>query len=512
MEPIRHCSVAAWQGGQSMSHRPAARGIRLREVLPDARLIGANDISVTSCTADWRTCRPGDVFVLLPEAKPESGYHLEKALSRGAAAIVAEPGIGKQPAPACIVADSRAALGQICQALAGHPSQSLNVVGIAGSRGKTITSHLIAGVLSAGDYTAAVLGSLCSCDGMDTSPPPGSITAPMLATWLGRSVSHGCTHAVMEISRQSLDQSRIAGVTLDMACVTNALVEDAEKLGAPHAALIKIFEHLSPEGVAIVNADDPSARNLLAAIDTPALSIGIDRAAEISATPVEQTLSDQTFLLSAGSDTIPVRTTLLGQHNIYNCLFAAAVGFGYGMDLSTIARGLESIECVPCRLERIECGQPFGVFVDHASEPGSLGHALQTLRAVTPGRVLCVVPASAELDRFERIRLGRVAGQLADQAIVTHAPGANAINPQPAILQDVVLGARNKASVLTIADRSEAIRWLMGAAEEGDCVLVAGVSPSPVANSDDDEQHDDRSLIRRLLRDATPVEARRAVA
>src|SRR5262249_19043573 len=150
------------------------------------------------------------------------------------------------------------------------------------------------------------------------------------------------------------------------------------------------------------------------------LSIGIDRAAEISATPVEQTLSDQTFLLSAGSETIPVRTTLLGRHNIYNCLIAAAVGFGYGMELTAIARGLESIECVPARLERSECGQRLGVFVDHAGGPDSLGQALHTLRTATPGRLLCLVPAAASLDRFERIRLGRVAIQLADQVIATH--------------------------------------------------------------------------------------------
>ncbi len=494
-----------------MSQRPSGRGIRLREVLPDARLIGAPDIHVASCTADWRTCRPGDVFVLLPEAGPESDFHLEQALSRGAAAVVAEWGIDTCAVPTCavptcLVADSRAALGQICQALAGRPSQSLNVVGITGSRGKTITSHLISGVLSAGDYTPALLGSLCSCDGMNTSPPPRSITAPMLATWLGRSAAHGCTHAVMEISRQSLEQSRVAGVSLDMACVTNALAEEAAGRGSPHATLAKIFEHLSPEGVAIINADDACARELLAAVETPALSIGIDRAAEISATPVEQTLSDQTFLLSAGSETTPVRTTLLGRHNIYNCLFAAAVGFGYGMDLTAIARGLESIECVPSRLERIECGQPFGVFVDHALGPDALGQALATLRPVTPGRVLCVLPAAAELDRFERIRLGKVVAQLADQAVVTHDPRTSAASHQPSLLHDVVLGARNKSMLLTIADRMEAIRWLLGSAEEGDCVLIAGGAP-PLPGNEERSGPDDRAIVRRFLQDGTLVGA-----
>jgi UDP-N-acetylmuramoyl-L-alanyl-D-glutamate--2,6-diaminopimelate ligase len=256
--------------------------------------------------------------------------------------------------------------------------------------------------------------------------------------------------------------------------------------------------------VAIINADDGYARELLAAVDTPALTIGIDQAAEISATPVEQTLSDQTFLLSAGSETIPVRTTLLGRHNVYNCLFAAAVGFGYGMNLTSIARGLESIECVPSRLERIECGQPFGVFVDHAREPDALEQALQTLRSVTPRRLLCVLPAPAGMDRFERIRLGRVVEQLADQAIVTHDSQTEPAGRQPSLLNDVALGARNKAMLLTIADRKDAIRWLLGSAEDGDCVLVAGSAPSIEADDADcsranDRAADDRVIVRRFL-------------
>src|SRR5262245_28450736 len=151
----RSAAGARWQGGPLMSDQPSARGIRLRDVLPEARLHGATDVCVTSCTADWRTCRPGDVFVLLDEEGPngksnagENRQRLEMALARGAAAVVAEPGIDELNVPTCLVADSRIALGEICQALAAYPSQSLNVVGITGARGKTITSHLISGVLS----------------------------------------------------------------------------------------------------------------------------------------------------------------------------------------------------------------------------------------------------------------------------------------------------------------------------------------------------------------------------
>ena len=141
------------------------------------------------------------------------------------------------------------------------------------------------------------------------------------------------------------------------------------------------------------------------------LTVGIRTAAEITATPIEEFLSEQTFLLTAGSETIPVRTRMIGRHHVYNCLTAAAVGLAYGIDLPTVVRGLEAVEYVPGRLERIECGQPFGVFVDFAHTPDALTGCLQTLRQVTAGRVICVFGAGGDRDRQKRPLMGRAVEQ-----------------------------------------------------------------------------------------------------
>ena len=98
---------------------------------------------------------------------------------------------------------------------------------------------------------------------------------------------------------------------------------------------------------------------------------------------------------------------MIGRHHVYNCLTAAAVGLAYGIDLPTVVRGLEAVECVPGRLQRIECGQPFGVFVDFAHTPDALTGCLQTLRQVTAGRVICVFGAGGDRDRQKRPLMGR---------------------------------------------------------------------------------------------------------
>ena len=87
---------------------------------------------------------------------------------------------------------------------------------------------------------------------------------------------------------------------------------------------------------------------------------------------------------------------MIGDHHVANCLVAAAVGLIYGIDLADVARGLEQVEQVPGRMERLECGQPFGAFVDYAHTPDALEICLKTLREVTEGRLICVFGAGGD--------------------------------------------------------------------------------------------------------------------
>jgi UDP-N-acetylmuramoyl-L-alanyl-D-glutamate--2,6-diaminopimelate ligase len=237
-------------------------------------------------------------------------------------------------------------------------------------------------------------------------------------------------------------------------------------------AKARIFEHLLPEGFAVLNADDELCPDYLSRLDGPVLTVGIDAAAEITATPVEQYKSEQTFLLSIGNETAMVRTPLIGRHNIYNCLQATAVGFAYGIDLTTIVRGLETIDRIPGRLERIECGQTFGVFVDYAHTADALAGVLATLRDVTSGRVICVFGAGGDRDRWKRPKMGRAVEETADLAIIT---SDNPRSEHPGqIAHDVLQGFARPASVELVLDRRAAIHRALALAQRGDSILIAG--------------------------------------
>jgi UDP-N-acetylmuramoyl-L-alanyl-D-glutamate--2,6-diaminopimelate ligase len=151
---------------------------------------------------------------------------------------------------------------------------------------------------------------------------------------------------------------------------------------------------------------------------------------------------------------------------------AAAVGTIYDIEPTTIVRGLEAVERVPGRMERLECGQPFGVVVDAARTPAALARRLQTLRGLTRGRLLCVFGSRGHENRLARAALGKAVESRADLAVVTSTDPRD--EDPSEIAADVLRGVRRRGKFVELDDRSEAIAWMLSKALPGDCVLIAG--------------------------------------
>src|SRR5205814_9360033 len=121
----------------------------------------------------------------------------------------------------------------------------------------------------------------------------------------------------------------------------------------------------------------------------PVLTFGMQKTSEISAQIVEQQINEQTFVLSAADDSVGVRTEIVGDHHVYNCLAATTTALAYGVELTTIARGLEAVDRLPGRMERVMGGQNFAVLVDAADSPEALRNCLRAARTRTAGRLIC---------------------------------------------------------------------------------------------------------------------------
>ena len=472
-----------------------ADAVRLAALFPSATRTGAGEVVVTSCTTDWREVEPGDVFVALPdclgpdggrEGSGEDGHiHAQRAVSHGAIAVVCEQPVPVFDVPTYLVPDSRIALGEICQALVGHPTQSLGVIGVTGTHGKSTTIALLESIFSVAGKHCGKLSSLGCYDGMTHSAGVSDVpSAPALASRLARMAAAGCSHALVEVSSQALSQYRFAGMEFDAVCVTNvtdAHLDQHNTVQSYRETKRRILDYVSVTGVTVLNADDPVSLKWLDRVTGPVLTFGLSRpsgntAAEITATVIDCLANEQTFVLTAGSDSVAVRTTIIGEQHVANCLAAATLSLSYGIELQTIAAGLEAVTKIPARMEPVDCGQGFPVFIDAAASPESLRVSLRTARQLANRRVICVWGESAGGTGSEHLAISQVLKSMADLAIVTQPLPTQAIG-SPAT--DGGPWPSHRMNVEVVADRNEAIACAVAIAEPGDVVVIAGSRVAP---------------------------------
>ncbi len=472
---------------------PRPQGVSLAEILPKSHFFGGSSIHVSACCDTARLCRPGDLFVAI--ATPELDGHddVEEAVRRGAAAILAERPL-PVAVPTCVVRDSRAAFGNVCHALAGDPSQQLRSVGISGSHGKTVTSILVTSILEAAGDPVAVWNSLGSCDGFQVQARSNRVVSPPdLARWLATSRDHGCTHAVLEASSVNLASRRWDGVQLDAAILTNVRRSNLDFHGSVwnyRRAEKRLLDHLKPEGFAVINADDPGCIAMASQTHRPLITFGCDKPAEVTARRLEQHHGRQSFLLSAGRESILVRSAMVGEAHLSNCLAAAAVATVLGIDLPTIARGLEAVRCVPGRMESVCQGQDFPVYLDTLTTPDAVAMMLQSLRSVTRKRLICVLGVPTDRDVSDLPRFGRILERMADTCILTAADRRGKLPLEAA--HGVLDGFDRAAVAQLIPDRDRAIAWALQKARSQDTVYILGrnheqtIDPRACAVAEDD--------------------------
>lgn len=485
---------------QSISQMPVA--VNLRRLFPAASFVGCADIRTLFATDRSFECRPRAVFAVIRGSRADGHQFITDAISRGAAALLVDHPLANATVPQCVVPDVRRAYAELCMALMGHPSRRLALTGVTGTNGKTTISWLIRAILRAAGKQAGLLGTIEYHDGVTceksslTTPDPRS-----LAHWLNSMVSLGTTHAAMELSSHALDQRRAAGTLLDAAIVSNITQDHFdyhENFADYRASKLHIFDYLKPAGTAIVNLDDAGSRSCVEEAPKRCLTYSLEQPADFTATILEETLAGSRFMMMTERGSQMIRTHLIGRHNVANCLAAAAAATHVGISHAHIAAGIESLASVPGRMENIDCGQPFHVFVDFAHTEDALRRCVRFLRKLTPGRVLCMFGAGGDRDRAKRPRMAQAAAE-ADLAVVT-SDNPRTEDPQR-IIDDILpgfIGTDREPHVE--ADREEAIAWTLRQAQPGDAVLIAGKGHETEQIIGTERHHfDDREIVREQL-------------
>lgn len=347
----------------------------------------------------------------------------------------------------------------------GWPSKKLKVIGVTGTDGKTTTSTLIYHILNSSGQKAALVttvGAKIFDKNIDTGLHTTTPDSGELQSLLRQAVDKNIEFLVLETTSHGLDQHRLFGIHFTIGVITNVTHEHFDYHGNYEnylKAKSRLFNNLK---YAVLNRDDPSFSTLY----------GVARRGR--AKIVTYGLGDNTDF---NPKKWPFKTKLLGKHNKYNCLAAIAVCFCLGVPEEKIRQAVEDFGGVEGRLEEINAGQNFKVYVDFAHTPNAIKCALEALREKKKGRLIVVFGSAGIRDKTKRPIMGKNASELADIVILTtdDPRTENALD----IIDQIAIGcaeagADEGVNLFRIPDRRRAIETAIKMAKPGDVVALCG--------------------------------------
>ena len=463
----------------------------------------AANCRVAGVAHDSRRVKPGWVFVAICGCRRNGASFAEDAVARGAVAVVAEERLQvSRPVLQFVVDDARRALAALANAFYGRPSRTLQVVGVTGTNGKTTTTHMYQAIVQAAGKGCGVLGTIAYDTGRRRLP--ASITTPEsvdVQCFLREMCSAGLEHAALEVSSHGLSMRRVDFVQFTAGVFTNLTEEHMDYHGtfaAYRRAKARLFRGLGPANWAILNADDPNSERMVKECCAKRMWYGLKRTAEVTARVESSSLDGLRIGLRTPAGATEMMVPLIGRHNVYNAMAAAAAALSQGFTLDDIRAGIEGMLPVPGRLEQVPCEKECRVLVDFAHTDHALTTVLDSLRKLCGKRILVVFGAGGDRDRTKRPRMGRAVEKGADLAWVT-SDNPRSEEPQK-IIDEILSGVHNRSRMQIQPDRRRAIEEAMAAAEAGDLVLIAGKGHERTQRFRDTViPFDDREAVRAAL-------------
>jgi len=463
---------------------------------------GDTAITITGLAKDSRMVQKGYAFF----ATGKGSLYVDNALERGAAVLITETRT-KTPFPCVVIVENVArALGRAASHFFGSPSKHMHVAGVTGTNGKTTTTYLIESMLDNAGKCAGVIGTISyRYNGKvlkAENTTPGAIEIHSLMKNMHASK---VKYVVMEVSSHALDQGRVEGVEFDVGIFTNLTHDhldyhgDFEHYKAAKKLLFEEYlrDSSKEKKYAILNIDDPTVREFVLEAPVETLSYSTKGYADAHLIRYSEDIEGLTLDVSLMGKKISLVSPLIGAFNASNILAAMLYGVAVNMSYEKIKEGIEKLEGVPGRLERVKNERNISIFIDYAHTPDALNNVLILLSRLKKGRLIVVFGCGGDRDTAKRPLMGSIATNHADLAIIT---SDNPRNENPlSIIEDIKKGI-NGRPYKVVENRKEAIFEAVKLTGENDILLVAGKGHEDYQIIGDKTYHfSDREVIEEAL-------------
>jgi UDP-N-acetylmuramyl-tripeptide synthetase len=473
---------------------------------------------------------PGGLFVAVKGLAADGHDFIDRALARGAKAIVTQKPVD---ADSIIieVENTRRALARISSEFYHNPSGKLVIIGVTGTNGKTTTAYLIESILLKAGIRAGVIGTInYRYAGKVFNNPMTTPESADLQKIFAEMLEHGITHIVMEVSSHAINFHRIDCCNFDLGVFTNLTQDHLDFHGDMDTYWLckKSFftEILNPGGgdtksSAVLNCDNKYGRELFEELPGNNISVGNSKNNMVYPEILKQDLTGMEGTFFSPEGNYNIKSSLAGQYNVENLLCAAGTGFALSIKEDIIASGLKEVNSVPGRIERIDNNLQRFVYVDYAHTPDALGNVLSTLKSLTQQRLICLFGCGGDRDKAKRPLMGEIAAEISDLLIIT---SDNPRTEDPVDIINQILAGIGKASsrrideselnqgcwrlpagikgYLVEPDREKAIFLSVKASLPGDTIIIAGKGHETYQIVGDKRlSFDDREVAKAVLKD-----------
>ncbi|MDF2685496.1 MAG: UDP-N-acetylmuramoyl-L-alanyl-D-glutamate--2,6-diaminopimelate ligase [Clostridia bacterium] len=436
-----------------------------------------DDIKIENICNSLNDVTKNSVFIAIKGLHFDGHSLIYKAIIKGASVIVTEYPIDEIKTVNVVVSDTRLAYAIICANYFDNPAKKLILTGVTGTNGKTTTVYMLEHILSEAGYKTGIIGTIETV--LDKKSEKSSYTTPeprLMHSLLSRMANVGCTHTVMEVSSHSLEQKRVYGLNFKLGIFTNLSIDHLDYHGTMENyknAKIKLFKQSE---ICLANMDSDFNEDF---INYPgAFTYSVLKEADFKAVDIIGIVGNTSEIQGVKYTCITkngkynITTQIPGMFSVYNSLAAFSAACLLGIDPNMAAISLSTFKGVKGRMEYIKTNKPFNVLIDFAHTPDGLSNLLQTIRPLTPGRIILVFGCGGDRDKSKRPIMGKIAELHSDFTVIT-SDNPRSENPSD-IINDIVKGLTKNENYITITDRTEAIKYALEIAKEGDTVVLAG--------------------------------------
>jgi len=434
-------------------------------------LSGDGSAIVADVTHDSREVGPGFLFAAIRGFSHDGHAFLAEAMSSGAVGVCVEDPANAEGYPVIVVDSVRDSLGRLAATVHGNPSESLRVVGVTGTNGKTTVTHMIEAIATASGIQQALIGTVgARINGIDFPVERTTPEATDFQRLLGRMAAVGVDIAAVEVSSHALTLGRVGATRFTVGAFTNLSQDHLDfhtDMEEYLAAKVKLFDQ---SDVAVVWTDDPAGARVADELTIPVVRVGIESAADVRGDAVALGLGGSLFDAVGPGGGARIHLGLPGRFNMANALVASACANVLEIGWDVIADGIGRLGRIPGRFEIVETSRPCTVVVDYAHTPEGVATAIAAAREIAGGRrVVVVVGAGGDRDRDKRPIMGSAAAT-ADVAVIT---SDNPRSEDPDVIVGEVAAGAGPDAVIEV-DRRTAIRAALDLAAPADVVLILG--------------------------------------